>query len=281
MSYLEEETYNPKDRYKGLIGTLLIHGILIILFFILGLTAPESPPFEKGVVVDLGTAEMGQGQQTQATQQVQSQSTSASSQQEAQEEVMTQDYQEAPAIEEEQNQTQEQTTQEETNPTSNTQNQPAEEDQQEQQQEQEEERQVNEDALYSGNQSEQNNQGEGNQEGNQDQGQPDGQTGGSTVGGDQMGAGDAGIGFSLEGRSLVQAPNIKDQSQKTGKVLINIKVDQDGNVISVDFSLKGSTTSDPHLVKLAKKAARQTKFNPDAGAPNVQYGSITFNFKVR
>ncbi len=50
-----------KDKYKGIIGTVLFHIALLILLIILGFSTPLPLPGEGGVEVNLGFSEEGQG----------------------------------------------------------------------------------------------------------------------------------------------------------------------------------------------------------------------------
>jgi hypothetical protein len=106
--------------------------------------------------------------------------------------------------------------------------------------------------------------------------------GNSDIGGgsNPLGTGGPGIGFSLSGRSMTKRPTIEDKSQKTGKVVVKIKVDKNGNVVSATATHMGSTTEDSYLYNLAEKAAFQTKFNASADMIE-QFGTMTFTFKVK
>ncbi|NNC96187.1 MAG: TonB family protein [Chitinophagales bacterium] len=137
---------------------------------------------------------------------------------------------------------------------------------------------VNEEALFGGSGS--SNTSEGNDKGSGNMGQPDG-TDGPNYQGQNSGSGNAGIGFSLTGRDMVGIPSIKDDSQKEGKVTLKIKVDRNGKVVSAEYTIAGSTTSDPYLKKLAIDAALKAKFNPDGNAPEIQQGTMTFVFKLK
>lgn len=85
----------------------------------------------------------------------------------------------------------------------------------------------------------------------------------------------------LQGRNLLSTPQIKDSSQKEGRIVVKIKVDNTGNVIDATFTSAGSSTSDATLKALAIKAAKQSKFNFDPASPAIQTGTMTFTFKVR
>jgi len=134
-----------------------------------------------------------------------------------------------------------------------------------------------------GNDSNSNNNSDGQGDGiyKGDQGNPNGgDNNGNNVGDRNTGLGDSGISTSIDGRTLVVAPKINDSSQKTGRVVIKIKVDKSGNVIGAELG-KGSTTTDAYLVSKAKEASLKAKFNSEPGAPIVQTGTITYTFKVQ
>lgn len=111
-----------------------------------------------------------------------------------------------------------------------------------------------------------------------------GQLGGNPNGGGYTGGGLGGgrSDFHLNGRSLIGRPQVTYDGTETGYVAINIKVDQQGNVTSATFSMKGSTISNPQLIEIARKAARsgQLKYNANPDAPEEQFGTIRFYFKA-
>ena len=71
-----------------------------------------------------------------------------------------------------------------------------------------------------------------------------------------------GVSFSLTGRKWMRPPVISDRSQETGKVVIDITVDKDGNVVTANAGGRGSTTTNSYLTRLAVDAAMKAKFNP-------------------
>jgi len=96
-----------------------------------------------------------------------------------------------------------------------------------------------------------------------------------------IGMGDSGSGRQyLEGRSVQSRAQVDDSSQKSGKIRIKIKVDQNGNVIGADYVAKNSTSSDASLKRKAIAAAKKWRFNADRKKPPVQVGYIDFTFKV-
>lgn len=85
--------------------------------------------------------------------------------------------------------------------------------------------------------------------------------------------------WSLAGRSLqgsLPKPNYKIQKQ--GTVVVEITVDRNGKVISATPILRGSTTQDAQLWKLAQEAAIKARFNANPTAQAKQIGTITYKF---
>ena len=149
-------------------------------------------------------------------------------------------------------------------------------------------------ALYKGSTTASKSQGTGSGKG--DQGDPAGDPnskytgkngngsggpGNGTGVGPGSGPGKGGISFSLAGRHMVRTPQINDRSQETGKVVVDITVDKDGNVSAAIPGGRGSTTTSSLLFKLAKDAAMKAKFNPSSDEAEIQKGTITFVFLVQ
>ena len=107
---------------------------------------------------------------------------------------------------------------------------------------------------------------------------PFGKTNGSDGSGGGPGTG-LSIGSGLNGRAVRKRGAINDTSQKQGKVVIEVCVDSDGNVISAAYTERGSTTKDVELRDKALASARAYKFAASANAK--QCGTITFNFQLK
>jgi len=123
---------------------------------------------------------------------------------------------------------------------------------------------------------------QGNKTGSGDQGATDGDINATNMDGDKsIGLGNKGFSYALSGRSITVKPTIQDDSQKRGTVVIRIKVDRNGNVISASHQIKGSTTSDDYLVQKAIRSAKKAKFNAEPNAAAEQVGTITYVFKVQ
>lgn len=122
--------------------------------------------------------------------------------------------------------------------------------------------------------------GQGGQAGGKPGGDPfgDGGSGGGSGGGAGGGTG-VSIGGGLGGRAIQSRPKVNDNSQKTGKVSVQVCVDSNGDVSSADYTQKGSDTADGQLRQIAVDAARKFKFAKSDF--DKQCGTITFTFRVK
>lgn len=88
--------------------------------------------------------------------------------------------------------------------------------------------------------------------------------------------------FSLEGRSIagrLVSPQYNKNSE--GKIVVNIKVNREGEVTDATYSPQSSTISDANMIEAAIKAAKSTRFSRKSDALFVQTGTITYNFRLR
>ncbi len=86
--------------------------------------------------------------------------------------------------------------------------------------------------------------------------------------------------YNLIGRLPLRRPIPDYLCQKEGRVVVAIKVNRNGKVISAIPGAKGSTTTEKCLLDQAKKAALNTKWQPAANAPEKQIGKIIYNFRL-
>jgi len=243
-----------KKHRNGSIGTVAFHLIIALIFILLGFTPPpeEFPPVdERGLLIDFGDSDRGLGEIEPESADIAVTSDNKSSQEE--EEIMTQDHYEAPAIQN----TGDDNSEEETDNTDD---------------EEEETPEVNEKALFTGNN---NSDSEGITGGDGNQGHPDGADTDNYYGDPN------GDGYSLGNRKLIgKLPKpAYPPGNVSGKVVLNIKVDKHGVVISVGLG-KGCTTDNAELIRAAKQAAWKAKFNKDYNSV-VQVGTITYNFVLQ
>lgn len=136
-----------------------------------------------------------------------------------------------------------------------------------------------------------NGGGDGNSGQAGNDGSPDGNpnthgtggTGGGDGGGDGPGSGPGSgpgkgkFGFDLKGRAIVNPPTLPKDTKEEGKVVVEIVVDKEGNVIEANPNGRGTTTSNAVLKAKARQAALATKFNV-SGQFEEQSGTITIVF---
>jgi outer membrane biosynthesis protein TonB len=89
-----------------------------------------------------------------------------------------------------------------------------------------------------------------------------------------------GISFGLAGRAVVQPPKLPTDMKEEGKVVVDIVVDKDGNVVEANPNGRGTTTSSPILKAKARQTALATKFN-FSGKFEEQHGTITIVFSFQ
>lgn len=95
------------------------------------------------------------------------------------------------------------------------------------------------------------------------------------------GLGSKGNSYSLSGRSLVGSlPSPVYNIQEEGIVVVAIEVSNKGIVTNATPILRGSTTQNPQLWKMAREAALKAKFNADPAATTKQLGTITYHFQL-
>lgn len=293
VSWEEQEKKNQK---RGAITTVIVHAVLLILFIFLGLTSAFPPPTE-GILINFGTMETGRtAEPSKVIEQVEEVAPEKEvtppptpvHEEVAKEEVITQDVVEAPAIKEE---TEPEIIPEvepeevvekvkEVTPVKEEAKEPVKEVIEEPVKE---EPVVDPKALFTGKKADENDPSdEGITDKKGDQGVETGDPSSGNYKGDMsFGLGNSGVGWDLTGRDLLSIPPIQDKSQETGTVAIRIKVDRNGKIVFAQYTSKGSTTTDAYLISLAEKAAREATFNADRNAPEEQFGTITFTFKLK
>jgi TonB family protein len=254
-----------KDKYKGIIGTLLFHVVLLILLIILGFSTPLPLPGEGGVEVNLGVSDEGQGDvQPEEAPAVEEKITSPRSEQDEEDDIVTQDIEETTIIEKaEKDKTREKSA-----------------DKTESKEVVKEEPKVNPAALYKGKSAQtKGTSGEGITGTPGDQGKPNGTTDSDNYSG--SGGSGGGLSFSLSGRSPKYLPKPSSNFKENGTVVVQIDVDKYGKVVKALAIDKGSNTTDATLRSLAEQAARQAIFNANPDAAEVQRGTITYHFVVK
>lgn len=283
-----------KEQRFSIISSLIFLIGFVGLLLIFGFSAPFPPPEEEGILINFGTSESGSGRiepkpaEEVAQQESVPEETSTpepTTPKEAKEEVLTQDYEKTAAIEAKKKKEQEAIDRKK-------QEQELERKRQEEiekQQKIEEERKLKEEQqktinnraknAFGGKNPNGDNTGEGDTKGLGNQGKPDGDINSKNRAGGPGGGN--GISFSLSGRSSKSLPKPEYKSQSEGKVVVEVTVDQNGNVVSARPGIKGTTTSNKILHEAAQIAALKAKFDVKRDAPALQKGTITYHFMLQ
>ena len=121
--------------------------------------------------------------------------------------------------------------------------------------------------------------GEGNDQAAGDKGSRDGDLNSSSYYGNGMGL-DGDGNYRLGGRRALNKERIVQDCNESGLVVVQIEVNQSGQVTKAIPGVKGTTNNAPCLTDPARRAALATRFNSDSKAPSKQVGTITYNFKL-
>jgi colicin import membrane protein len=255
-----------KDKRNGLLGTIFFHSLLffIFIYFKLNLTFP--PPFpvvpeEMGMEVNFGNSQTGWGEEEPSSggspepensavaAAVPASSKPEKSVAKTQEEILTQQAEETARVEAQQKRIAEAKKVEEQKKI----------EAEKQRVEAEKKKKSDDISKMVGNafgngtsESQGINKGPGNQ------GDPNGTPGSPNYG---PGGGSGNIGFSLNGRKMVQRPVIIEKSQDQGKVVVKIIVDRNGKVTKATAGERGTTATSAYLFRISEEAALKTKFD--------------------
>ena len=261
---------------RGIVGTSLFHGIILVIVIFFGFMVPDPPPEEEGILINFGTDETGSGDTEPMFSEIPEEAPppprEASTPAESTEEIISQDFEEAPVVEDKEEVIQKKVIDtpvkevvadsEETPP-------PPEE----------KPPVLNERALYKGRANADETSGsEGITQGEGNQGSP----GGSPDSDNYLeGLGGKGIDFSLDGRNPVSIPKPEYNVQESGKVVVRIRVNQEGIVTNAEAGVQGSNILNKELLEAARKAALKARFNPSTTAAYTQQGTITYHFLLQ
>ena len=253
-----------KNKRKGIIGTILFHTLLLVAFLFMGLTYQDPPPAEEGISINFGLfSDEGLGEiEAESTEEISEivEEEIIEEQIESTEEIMTQNTVKTTSVEKKEEK-------EEVIKKKESKEEIIEEKKPE----------VNKKALYPGKKKNEN-QSEGVTSSDGNQGVINGDPKSDVyIGG---GIGEDGTAYHLGGRKIEFKAKPIYNLQVEGKVVVAITVDRLGNVINATPGIKGSTTLNKQLLKRAKTAALETKFNPKQTAPTNQQGKIIYSFRL-
>jgi outer membrane biosynthesis protein TonB len=94
------------------------------------------------------------------------------------------------------------------------------------------------------------------------------------------GGGTGGSGYLLGNRKALSKPEPKYTCNESGKVVVEVSVDRNGNTINATAGIKGTTNTAKCLLDQARIAAMNTKWNASSDAPEKQIGKIIYNFNL-
>lgn len=296
MPLLRNNTGEPltKERKQGLIYSALTHLLvaILIIFVTFRVTIPE--PVEEGLLVNFGFDETGEGLFEPAPEPVSPPPPpEPAGDQGGEEALLTQDFEEAVEVEKKEPSPEEIKRQADARAAEIRRQLEAEAERKRLEQEAAERRRLEEEqrridqqnARARGAFSNAGNVGTSGQSqgvagGQGNQGVPSGTPDAPNYG-PGGGQGTDGISFDLGGRkaqSLIRPPY---DLQKEGVVVVAITVDRSGRVTDATPGIKGSTTLEVDLLKLAKEAALKTRFESSNDAPIIQKGTITYVFRLK
>ncbi|HEY0030694.1 MAG TPA: hypothetical protein VGC65_08045 [Bacteroidia bacterium] len=92
--------------------------------------------------------------------------------------------------------------------------------------------------------------------------------------------GPGGTGWDLKGRNLIRSPERMTDAEDEGIVIVEIIVDEKGNVVRAKAGLPGTTTMSSKLRSKATQAAYQAKFSPSPEGITEQRGTYKFVFTL-
>ena len=250
-----------RSKNKGIIGTILFHTLLLVMFLFMGLTYQDPPPAEEGISINFGFSEEGLGEiDPEDTEEVTEivEEEIIEEQIESHDEILSQEIIETPAVKKTEKKIK------------------IIEEEQKEEVIEEKKPEINKKALYTG-KKKNINKAQGNKDSQGNQGLMDGDPNANNyIGG---GIGIDGNAYQLGGRKAIKKPKPKG-NQVSGKVVVLITVDRLGNVIYANAGAQGSTTFDKELLERAKKAALKTTFDTKQNAPKNQQGKIIYDFRL-
>ena len=257
------EIVRERNSRIGLVISIVFHIVLLLLFAIFGLTYMDPPPEEEGITINFGTSDDGmfneQNNIPSEENVVNPAETNISEPQPTEsleENILTQSTEDAPSIdnkeEEKKDIVEPIEKKEEPKPDAQATN-----------------------ALnkWKANQAQSGGDGETGTPG--DQGDINGDPNSTNYTGGGFGNGTS---FTLSGRNMLSSPQINDNSQDDGQVVVDIIVDKYGKVLRATPGARGSTTTSTVLYKKAREAALKSKFNANPDAAEEQKGQMTFIF---
>lgn len=260
----------PSEQGKGIAGTVIIHLALFLLLVFFAFTVPPPPEREEGIMVNFGTDETGLGMVEPSPPAVQEETTPpppAAAVKTNDEALLTQNAEDAPEVKKVDPEAQKKKLEKIEADKKRREELEAEKIRKAQEEaerkkiEAEQKRQADimnrtKNALANSKNAGTSSTSEGIAGGPGNQGVETGSVD-SKVRGPGGGLGDKGISYDLQGRGFQTLPTPKYDYQGEGRVVVEVSVDREGKVVQAVPGIKGSTTLDDYLLKVAKEAAMQ------------------------
>lgn len=243
------------DKGIAIVGTIAVHALVLLVLFLMAFRTPLPLPGEEGVEVDLGMMDQGMGNIQPEKPAIPMAAQPKQEQSQTKEDIVTQNDEEAPAIEKPKT----------TKPKLE---KPAEEPKP----------QVNSRAIYKGSNNPQAGGSEGITGQPGDQGKPNGLAGVRKY--DGNGGKGNGTGYDLGGRGAKSLHRPNDDFSEEGNVVVDIWVNRAGQVVRAEVAQKGTTIINSEMRQKAKQAALRSTFQSDPDAPEEQHGTITYTFVI-
>ena len=275
-------TNKNKNKLYGIIGTVVFHAIVLVLLFTLCFRTPLPLPGEAGVEVNLGMYSQGFGQEVNQPEETEPVKETPKVEEQKietndviEEDIVSED-EEAPAIEQPQEEVEEIIEEPENK------EEIVEEIVEEKQEEivPEEKPVVNQKALFQVPKNDKKiTSSEGDDNGKNDKGKDNGLKDIERY--DVNGGSGDGIAYDLGGRGAKSIAAPSKEFSEEGTIVVNIKVDREGRVVEATIQYKGSNLYNKDMQESALRAARNSIFNKDENAPEIQSGTITYNYDIR
>ncbi len=278
---------DTKHKRKSLILTTVLHAMLLLIMFYVGLSYLDPAP-ESGIAVNFGTSVTGSGD-VQPTEPVKTTPKQNVPEPEVQEEVeetpeiteevITQETEDAPVIEEK--------------PEEKPKKKAEKKEKKPKEQKEVKKKPIKKpdpkpdkstldilDSFSNGPESDGTaSGGEGDDATGGDKGNPNGDPNAKSYYGNGKGL-DGDGNYRLGGRKALNKEKFVQNCNESGIVVVRIEVNQNGKVIKATPGVKGTTNNASCLLAPAKKAALATRFNSDNKAPIKQVGTIIYQFKL-
>jgi TonB family protein len=249
------ESKEKKDKGIAVAGTIIVHALIVLVLFLMAFRTPLPLPGEEGVEVDLGMMNQGMGNIQPEKPAIPQAAQPQQQKNNNKEDIVTQNDEEAPAIEKPKN-------------TKPKQEKPAEQPKPT----------VNNKAIYRGSNNPQAGGSEGITGQPGDQGNPNGLAGVRQYEGN--GGRGNGAGYDLGGRGAKSLHRPNDDFSEEGIVVVEILVNPAGKVTRAEIKQKGTTIINSEMRQKAIQAALRSTFAADPNAPDEQKGTITYTFVI-